>query len=100
MSSMMLENNWGLLARAIWTDLNELPMTILPNRKDDLELIKAGIEEYRDYYFDIFAIDPEDPRRWRPTKKAIEAQEGLLKKDYEIRRKQERRGASALQNEN
>jgi hypothetical protein len=93
--------NWGSLAKIVHNDLEDLPMIIHPDRKHDLESIRAGIEQYRDHYFDIHAHEwPRNPIAWEPSANAVELRRTLIKQEIEIERKQEREGKPSLRIEN
>ena len=76
---LIRSGDWLGLAKTICADLQELPMTIPPTRQDDLLLIKAAVEEYRDHYFDIYAFGaPDNPATWKQTPNADAARTKLF----------------------
>jgi hypothetical protein len=101
LNTVMRIGNWGTLAKTLYNDLNELPNIIPPDREHELELIRAGVEEYRDHYFNIYTHGtPLDPFSWVPSAAALEFRDKLIKQEADNKRKQERHREASLQIEN
>jgi hypothetical protein len=76
---LLRQQAWPQIKQHIWDDLKELPRLIPPGREEELHSLRAGIEQFRDYYFDIHAYGiPENMTYWKPTDNALAVSERKL----------------------